>query len=90
MPEDGYHGEDIIGFAKALVESEGDRLLSLSDEERFKYFREYGLERELNKIKRDLKAFRVEFDVWYSETALYKSGQVEQGLEALKRERTCL
>ena len=84
MPEDGYHGEDIVGFAKALVESEGDRLLSLSDEDRFNYFREYGLERELNKIKRDLKAFRVEFDVWYSETALYKSGQVEQGLEALR------
>jgi arginyl-tRNA synthetase len=84
MPEDGYHGEDIVGFAKALVESEGDRLLSLSDEERFNYFREYGLERELNKIKRDLKAFRVEFDVWYSETALYTSGQVEQGLEALR------
>lgn len=84
MPEDGYHGEDIVGFAKALVESEGDRLLSLSDEDRFNYFREYGLERELNKIKRDLKAFRVEFDVWYSETALYTSGQVEQGLEALR------
>ena len=29
MPEDGYHGGDIVGFAKALVESEGDRLLSL-------------------------------------------------------------
>ncbi|MFC5651273.1 arginine--tRNA ligase [Paenibacillus solisilvae] len=84
MPEDGYHGEDIVGFAKALVESEGDRLLALGDEERFTYFREYGLERELNKIKRDLKAFRVEFDVWYSETALYESGQVEEGLEALR------
>ena len=47
MPEDGYHGEDIVGFAKALVESEGDRLLSLRDEERFNFFREYGLEREL-------------------------------------------
>ena len=42
------------------------------------------MERELDKIKRDLKAFRVKFDVWYSETALYKSGQVEQGLEALR------
>ena len=90
MPEDGYHGEDIVGFAKALVESEGDRLLSLSDEERFNYFREYGLERELNKIKRDLKAFRVEFDVWYSETALYTSGQVEQAARSASRERTCL
>ncbi|REE57406.1 arginyl-tRNA synthetase [Paenibacillus taihuensis] len=84
MPEDGYHGEDIIGFAKELAANEGDRLLSLSDEERFTFFRDYGLERELDKIKRDLGNFRVAFDVWYSETSLYKTGQVEQALAALR------
>ena len=30
MPEDGYYGEDIKGFAKELAEQEGDRLLSLA------------------------------------------------------------
>ena len=30
MPEDGYHGADIKGFAKELVAQEGDRLLSQS------------------------------------------------------------
>lgn len=84
MPEDGYHGEDIVGFAKELVEAEGDRLLSLTEEERFAFFREFGLERELDKIKRDLGRFRVGFDVWFSETSLYESGQVEQALEALR------
>ncbi|WP_219834897.1 arginine--tRNA ligase [Paenibacillus sp. R14(2021)] len=84
MPEDGYHGEDIVGFAKALAASEGDRLLSLPEEERFTFFRDYGLERELNKIKRDLGEFRVAFDVWYSETSLYQTGQVEQALAALR------
>ena len=84
MPEDGYYGEDIIGFAKLLVEQEGDKLLELPDQERFTFFRQFGLERELDKIKRDLGRFRVGFDVWYSETSLYESGQVEQGLEALK------
>lgn len=84
MPEDGYYGEDIIGFAKGLAEQEGDRLLSLPDNERFTFFRSFGLERELDKIKRDLGRFRVGFDVWYSETSLYESGQVEQGLAALK------
>ncbi|WP_339205986.1 arginine--tRNA ligase [Paenibacillus sp. FSL K6-3182] len=84
MPEDGYYGEDIIGFAKLLVEQEGDKLLELPDQERFTFFRQFGLERELDKIKRDLGRFRVSFDVWYSETALYESGQVEQGLATLK------
>ncbi|NBD27042.1 arginine--tRNA ligase [Paenibacillus glycinis] len=84
MPEDGYHGEDIVGFAKALAETEGDRLLSLPEQERFTFFRDYGLERELAKIQRDLAEFRVNFDVWFSETSLYKTGQVEQALEALR------
>lgn len=84
MPEDGYFGEDIIGFAKLLIEQEGGRLLELPDQERFSFFRAYGLERELEKIKRDLGRFRVGFDVWFSETSLYENGQVEQGLEALK------
>jgi len=84
MPEDGYYGEDIIGFASQLAEQEGDRLLSLPEQERTKFFRDYGLERELDKIRRDLSRFRVGFDVWYSETSLYTDGLVEQGLEALK------
>ncbi|MFX3634670.1 MAG: arginine--tRNA ligase [Candidatus Pristimantibacillus sp.] len=84
MPEDGYHGEDIIGFGKLLVEKEGDKLLSMSDEDRFEFFRKFGLELELDKIKRDLGKFRVAFDIWYSESSLYESGQVVQALDALK------
>lgn len=84
MPEDGYYGEDIVGFAKELAEKEGDRLLSLSEEERFQFFRGYGLERELDKIKRDLGRFGVEFDVWFSETSLYENKRVEAALDALR------
>jgi arginyl-tRNA synthetase len=84
MPEDGYYGEDIVQFARELAEREGDRLLRLSDEERSAFFRRYGLERELDKIKRDLERFRVRFDVWYSESSLYESGQVEAALEDLR------
>jgi len=84
MPEDGYYGADIVGFANELAEKEGDRLLSLPVEERFRYLRQYGLEREFAKIKNDLARFRVAFDVWYSETSLYETGQVEAALDALK------
>ena len=84
LPEDGYHGEDIVGFAKALVEEKGDALLSLSDAERFAFLKAYGLERELDKIKRDLGRFRVGFDLWYSETSLYENGLVLQALDELR------
>ncbi|MGG4551500.1 arginine--tRNA ligase [Paenibacillus humicus] len=84
MPEDGYHGEDIKGFAKELVAEKGDALLSLSPDEREDFLRKYGLEKELDKIKRDLSRFRVGFDVWFSETSLYVDGQVEKSLEELR------
>ncbi len=84
MPEDGYHGEDIIGFARELAEREGDKLLALPVEERLAYFRNYGLERELDKIKRDLGRFGVKFDTWFSETSLYEHGKVEAALDALR------
>jgi len=84
MPEDGYYGDDIVGFAKELAEKEGDRLLSLPEAERFRFFRQYGLERELDKIKRDLARFGVRFDVWFSETSLYENGRVTAALDALR------
>ena len=84
MPEGGYHGEDIIEFGKHLAAEHGDRYVNESEEVRLTFFREYGLEKELAKIKRDLKEFRVEFDNWYSETSLYTSGKVEETLQTLK------
>jgi len=84
MPEDGYHGEDIKGFAKELVAEKGDSLLSLDPGERTAFFRSYGLEKELGKIKRDLARFRVHFDEWFSETSLYEKGLVEASLDELK------
>ncbi|WP_019421197.1 arginine--tRNA ligase [Paenibacillus sp. OSY-SE] len=84
MPEDGYFGEDIKGFAQDLVNKEGDRLLQLAEEERAKYFRQFGLEKELDKIKRDLGRFGVPFDVWFSETSLYENGEVTKALDTLR------
>ncbi|MCK8490097.1 arginine--tRNA ligase [Paenibacillus sp. MBLB2552] len=84
MPEDGYHGEDIKGFAKELVAEQGDKLLSMSEEERTVFLRKFGLDKELAKIQRDLERFRVGFDVWFSETSLYQDGQVEASLTELR------
>ena len=84
MPEDGYHGADIKGFAKELVEEKGETLLSMTPEERTAFLRTFGLEKELAKIKRDLSRFRVHFDEWFSETSLYENGQVEVALSELK------
>ncbi|WP_449602787.1 arginine--tRNA ligase [Paenibacillus sp. Marseille-Q9583] len=84
MPEDGYHGEDIKGFAKELVAEKGDTLLEMSPSDRAAFFRTYGLNKELDKIKRDLGLFRVNFDIWFSETSLYENGEVLRSLDELR------
>ncbi|MBO1511993.1 arginine--tRNA ligase [Metabacillus bambusae] len=84
MPEDGYHGADIIGIGKKIAEEFGDRFAEQDSEERLGFFREYGLKYEMGKLKADLEEFRVAFDVWYSETSLYHNGKIDEALAALK------
>ncbi|MFC5775739.1 arginine--tRNA ligase [Ectobacillus antri] len=85
MPEDGYYGEDVINIGKTLAAEFGDRYVNADEEERYNFFREYGLKYELEKLKKDLESFRVGFDVWYSETSLYKNGKIDEALADLKK-----
>jgi len=84
MPEDGYYGEDIIAIGKRIAEKDGSSWLEKSEEERLAYFRAFGLQYELNKIKEDLDAFGVFFDEWFSETSLYESGKITAALEKME------
>ncbi|MED4128269.1 arginine--tRNA ligase [Shouchella miscanthi] len=84
MPEDGYQGADIIDIAAQLKAEVGDEYATLEEQERLEILRHYGLNKELEKIKKDLSVYRVSFDHWFSETSLYESGQVERGLDVLK------
>ncbi|UOY91261.1 arginine--tRNA ligase [Ectobacillus sp. JY-23] len=85
MPEDGYYGEDVINIGKTLAAEFGDQYVNADEEERYNFFREYGLKYELEKLKKDLESFRVGFDVWYSETSLYKNGKIDEALADLKK-----
>ncbi|WP_061810861.1 arginine--tRNA ligase [Rossellomorea vietnamensis] len=84
MPEDGYHGQDIIEIGKKLAEEFGSKYAEVSDEERYRFFREYGLKIEMAKLQKDLEMFRVPFNVWYSETSLYENGKIDAALKTLR------
>lgn len=84
MPEDGYQGQDIITLGKILADEFGDKYVNVPDEERYAFFRQYGLDYELEKLKKDLADFRVSFDVWFSETSLYENGKIDVALDKLR------
>ncbi|MFD1020050.1 arginine--tRNA ligase [Thalassobacillus hwangdonensis] len=84
MPEDGYHGKDIVELGNELAEKHGAEWAEKPEAERHSYFREYGLKFELAKIKHDLEDFRVPFDEWFSETSLYEGSKIEPAVQVLK------
>ncbi|WP_088007635.1 arginine--tRNA ligase [Indiicoccus explosivorum] len=84
MPDDGYHGQDIIDIGRQLAEEAGDKYVHMAPGERIEAMRDYGLKVELAKLQQDLADFRVEFDVWFSETSLYQNGKIEQALQKLR------
>lgn len=83
VPEDGYHGEEIIELAKQLKEEIGDAYVKDPDSH-LPEFKKYGGDKLLDAIKRDLHEFRVDQDVYTSEKAIRDRGDVERVLEKLK------
>jgi arginyl-tRNA synthetase len=83
VPEDGYHSEQLIDLAKILVNEIGDCYLTLNDEA-FTYFKKRGVELQLERIKEDLKHFRVKFDVFSYETKIRNTNAIPKVLEKLK------
>ena len=83
VPEDGYHGKDLIEIAASLKAEFGTHYQELPLDESLPFFKQKGLEAEVQKLKEDLKLFRVEFDVWTSEQSLYDRGLVQEGLKRL-------
>ena len=84
VPEDGYHGPDLIKIAQDLKQEYGEDLAHKDKAETYSFFRQQGLQAELAKLKADLAAFGVEFDVWTSEQSIYDRGMVDKALNTLK------
>ena len=81
MKDDYYRGKEIIIVAENMKSEYGDKFLNNFDLE---FFKTYGTEKLLNNLKKDLSRFHVEFDNWFSEKSLYKSGAVQNVLSLLK------
>jgi len=71
FPEDGYHGQDIIDTAQRIIDKDGDKYLSMSDDERLEIFKDLAYVEKLAALKEDLEAFNVTFDNWFSERTLH-------------------
>ena len=83
FPEDGYHGEDIRELAQAFYEQEGDGWLNRDEAERHAVMAEFGLKRNIPKMKADLERYGINYDSWFFESSLHESGFVKETMDKL-------
>ena len=76
FPDDGYHGEDIRTLAADFYAQEGDVWLNREENERHAAMAEFGLKRNIPKMKADLERYGIVYDSWFLESSLHESGFV--------------
>lgn len=71
MPENCYGGAYVKDIAQSIIDADGDKWLSVSDDERIVAFRETAYKQMLDLAKDTLSEFGNSFDTWFSERSLY-------------------
>ena len=84
FPEDGYQGEDIKDAAALFIEENGTALIDADEAERKKALVDFALPRNIAKMQSDMKKYRIEYDKWFMESELHKSGAVKEVVDILK------
>ena len=85
MPEDSYHGEDIIQHAKDFAEIYGDSFVEKSEVERRKALVDFALPKNIKGLETDLAKYRIHYDTWFRESSLHESGETSRIIELLKK-----
>jgi arginyl-tRNA synthetase len=85
FPADGYKGEYIFDIAKEVIDKFQDKYKGRDDKETQEFFKVFTLKKILSGIKKDLKDFGVEFDVWFSEKSLYEQNKLQETIELLRQ-----
>ena len=84
MPEDSYHGDDIIAHVKNFAAIHGDKYMSATEAERRKALVEYALPINIANLETDLAKYRIHYDRWFKESSLHADGSVDKVIELLK------
>lgn len=84
MPEDSYHGQDIIDHAEKFAEIYGDKYMKVSEKERRQALVDYALPINIKGLEDDLLKYRIKYDTWFKESTLHGDGSVAEIVELLK------
>ena len=81
LPPDGYRGDYLIGIVDRLRGEQGDQL---ADTQNVEFFTAVAVKHILRLIEEDLDSLDIRFDVWTTETSMYREGRVEAVMQRLR------
>ena len=89
LPTECYQGADIIQRAKEFAEVHGDAYVNADFEELKKAIVADALPKNIAGLQRDLGKYRIQYDVWFHESDLHKSGAVQAVVDKLLETGAC-
>ena len=84
LPEDDYHGQDIVEHAENFIKEYGDKYVNADSKERRKALVDFALPKNIAGLERDLGRYRITYDKWFRESTLHNDGSVQRVIDALK------
>lgn len=84
IPEDGYAGEYMIGYAQTIIDQYGDRFLHIDRSAAIGELKQLSKKLVLTALQEEVGKLGIHYDRWFSEQSLYDSGLVYDVLEKLR------
>ncbi|MBQ6625032.1 MAG: arginine--tRNA ligase [Clostridia bacterium] len=84
LPEDSYHGEDIIERAKEFYDIHGDSFINKAESERRQALVDYALPKNIDNMKSTLEKYRIVYDKWFTESTVHQNGELKETIELMK------
>ncbi|MCL2546243.1 MAG: arginine--tRNA ligase [Oscillospiraceae bacterium] len=85
FPEKGYQGDDVWDLADAFIAEHGESYLDVDEKTALHDMVQFGLSRNTAALKHDLARYRIEYNEWFHESSLHKSGYVAETLNLLQQ-----
>ncbi len=84
LPEDSYHGDDIMERAREFADEYGDSYISKPEAERRKALIGFALPRNIAAMKANMEKYRIHYDTWFLESTLHNDGELAETVQILK------
>ena len=84
VPEDGYHGEDVLILAREFHKEFGSQYGDTVTPELKEALTKFGLSRNIAAMQKHLGRFGVNYDVWFLESGLHAGTELAETMDILK------